>query len=199
MYSASIIGTHHIFFPPRFEVVAGEEASGGIAAHLGNDGATNSLFGDEADGPLRTTFRRRSADHRRERGLFFRAEELRRVRTRLVFEAGFQPEVHSPPSHAPDLSRVRPDRRGDRLQRPSLAEQLQYSQSPPATLWELLALLRCDPAPVVYTQIQSGKSLSCHDNGRSERPIDRKPQADQSDGATALAARGRRQASFPER
>jgi hypothetical protein len=116
MYSASISGTHHIFFPPRFEVVAGEEASGGVAPHLGNDGATNSLFGDEADGPARTAFRRRSADHRGQRRLVFRGEEPRRVRTRLVFEAGFQPELNCPPPHAPDLSRVRPDRRGDRSQ-----------------------------------------------------------------------------------
>lgn len=108
------------------------------------------------------------------------------MRTWIVFEAGLQPEVHSPPPHPPDLSPVRPDRRRDRLNRPSLTEQLQYSQPLPAPLCELLALLRCNPDPVILTQIQSGKLLSCHGNGRSKLSIDRKQQADQGDGATAL-------------
>jgi hypothetical protein len=54
---------HHIFFPPRLQLVALQQNSDCLSAHLGNQFPFDGLFGDQADGPTGTAFRRFTADH----------------------------------------------------------------------------------------------------------------------------------------
>lgn len=186
MYSVSIFGTHHIFFPPRFEVVAGEEAAGGVTAHLGDDPALDRLLRDEVDGPPCPSFGGRPAHHRRESGLFLGTQQLGRTRARFLFEAGLEAKLDAAPSHSPNLSRIGPDRRSDRLERPPLTKELEHSKPLPATIGQRLSLLRGDPRQVIRTEFETREPFSCHDDGRSEVEIGRKWQADQYVGNSAL-------------
>jgi hypothetical protein len=53
MNSALIAGTHHIFFPPRLEVVAGKDNTDLFAAYLVDDATAHRLLGDEPRRPAR--------------------------------------------------------------------------------------------------------------------------------------------------
>ena len=63
MYDWSNSAMHHIFFPPRLQLVALQQNSDCLSAHLGNQLPFDGLFGDQADGPPGTAFRRFTADH----------------------------------------------------------------------------------------------------------------------------------------
>jgi hypothetical protein len=63
MYSWSNFATHHILFPPRFQVVAFQQHPNGLSAHSRNQFAFDDLFGQQPRRPTRSPFRRRRADH----------------------------------------------------------------------------------------------------------------------------------------
>ena len=64
MYSSSNFPMHHIFFPPRFEVVAFQQDTNGLSTHIGNKFAFNNLFGQQSHRPACPAFRGRRADNR---------------------------------------------------------------------------------------------------------------------------------------
>src|SRR5689334_10811711 len=51
--SVVISGTHHIFFPPRLEPVAGKRDANGLSPDLRHDPSPRRLLGDEGRGPDR--------------------------------------------------------------------------------------------------------------------------------------------------
>src|SRR3990172_5793403 len=63
MYAWSNSAMHHIFFPPRLQLVALQQNPDCLSTHLGNQLPFDGLFGDQADGPTGTAFRRFTADH----------------------------------------------------------------------------------------------------------------------------------------
>jgi hypothetical protein len=63
MYFRSSSATHHIFFPPRLQVVAFEQHPDCFSARAGNQLALDGLLGYQAHGPTRPPFRRFAADH----------------------------------------------------------------------------------------------------------------------------------------
>src|SRR5271168_825822 len=63
MYSSSNFPTHHIFFPPRLEVVAFQQHSDGLPANVRHQLALDHLFGQKTHCPTRPSLRGRRADH----------------------------------------------------------------------------------------------------------------------------------------
>src|SRR4051812_13956360 len=57
IYSSSSVGTHHIFFPPRLEIVGFQQDPDGLPAHAGHQLALHYLFHQQAHRPTRPTFR----------------------------------------------------------------------------------------------------------------------------------------------
>src|ERR1700719_3220716 len=64
MYSLSSFPTHHIFFPPRLEVVAFQQHPDGLPADVRNQFALDHFFGQQTHRPTRPPLRRRRADDR---------------------------------------------------------------------------------------------------------------------------------------
>src|ERR1035438_8341729 len=62
MYSSSSSATHHIFFPPRFQVVAFEQDSYRLSSHPRHQPALHRLLRQQAHRPPRPALRRRTAD-----------------------------------------------------------------------------------------------------------------------------------------
>src|SRR5260370_10168155 len=60
--SRSVI--HHIFFPPRLQVVAGQQNPDGLAPHSRNQFSFHSFLGDQPYGPPRLSLRRLTTNHR---------------------------------------------------------------------------------------------------------------------------------------
>src|ERR1035441_2005318 len=63
-YSLSNFATHHIFFPPRLQIVAFEQHSYGLPPCAWNQLAPDRLFGQQTYGPACPSLRRRRARHR---------------------------------------------------------------------------------------------------------------------------------------
>ena len=63
MYSWSNFATHHIFFPPRFQVVAFQQHPNGFSPHPRNQFAPNRFFGQQPHRPAHPPFRRRRAGY----------------------------------------------------------------------------------------------------------------------------------------
>src|SRR6266581_4922842 len=58
MYSSSSSATHHIFFPPRLQVVAFQQNPNRFPSHSRNQFAFYHFFGQQAHRPARAAFRR---------------------------------------------------------------------------------------------------------------------------------------------
>src|SRR5579863_2641661 len=56
MYSSSSFPTHHIFFPPRLEVVAFQQDPNGLSTHIRDQLAFDNLFRQQAHGPACSAF-----------------------------------------------------------------------------------------------------------------------------------------------
>jgi hypothetical protein len=54
---------HHIFFPPRLEVVVQQQNPYGFASHARDESAVHGFRRDEAHCPTGSTFGRITADH----------------------------------------------------------------------------------------------------------------------------------------
>jgi hypothetical protein len=85
---------HHIFFPPRLQLVALQQNSDCLSAHLGNQFPFDGLFGDQADGPSGTAFRRFAADHGHNTLLLWAIENLLGSRPLFGVDGGIQAVVH---------------------------------------------------------------------------------------------------------
>jgi len=94
MYAWSNSAMHHIFFPPRLQLVALQQDPNCLPAHLGNQLPFDSLFGDQADGPTGTTFRRFAADHGNDTLLLRTVEDLPCPRPLLGVDGGAQAVAH---------------------------------------------------------------------------------------------------------
>jgi hypothetical protein len=84
MYSSLSSGTDHIFFPPRFELVAEEKNPDRFPPHLGGQLAFHRFLGDQPDGPPRPAFRWIAADHGNDPLALFGIQQTLRSRTLLV-------------------------------------------------------------------------------------------------------------------
>src|SRR4051794_28727789 len=56
MYSSSSSATHHIFFPPRLEVVGKEQDADGFPPHAGDQLALHGFLSHQTHGPSRAAF-----------------------------------------------------------------------------------------------------------------------------------------------
>src|SRR5215475_931405 len=63
MYSSLSSATHHIFFPPRLELVVEEKNADGFPSYARSQFALNGLLGDQPHGPAGAAFGRVAADH----------------------------------------------------------------------------------------------------------------------------------------
>src|SRR5687768_11905418 len=131
MYSTSSVGTHHIFFPPRLQVVVGEDLANGLAPHVGDNPPASALLGGHADRPPRIAIWGRSTNHRDNRRLLASVQQFRRLRTRIVGQRRVDAVLDISPAHAPHLAWVGPQRRGDIRKRPRRVEQLENSDPLP--------------------------------------------------------------------
>src|SRR5664279_2871665 len=76
MYAWSNSAMHHIFFPPRLQLVALQQNPDCLSAHIGYQLALDGFFGDQADRPTGPTFRRLTADHGNDALLLGAIEDL---------------------------------------------------------------------------------------------------------------------------
>src|SRR6266498_2414615 len=97
-YSSSSFGTHHIFFPPRLQLVAGQHSADRLSAYRGDDLSASRLLGDQRQRPLRPTRRWRRADHRHDRRLLPRVQESRRRGPRILAKRLGEPTLQEAPT-----------------------------------------------------------------------------------------------------
>jgi hypothetical protein len=81
---------HHIFFPPRLQLVALEQNPDCLSAYLRHQLALDGLFGDQADRPTGPTFRRRTANHGNDALLLGAIENLLGSRSLFGVNGGTQ-------------------------------------------------------------------------------------------------------------
>jgi hypothetical protein len=81
---------HHIFFPPRLQLVALQQNPDCLSAHFGHQLALDSLFGDQADRPTGSAFRRLTADHGNDALLLGAIENLLGSRSLFGINGGIQ-------------------------------------------------------------------------------------------------------------
>ena len=102
MYSWSNFATHHIFFPPRLQVVAFQQHPNGLSAHSRNQFAFDDLFGQQSHRPTRSPFRRRRADHGDNLLALALVQGRSFARTRGVEQRSLQPSLLIPLADLPD-------------------------------------------------------------------------------------------------
>jgi hypothetical protein len=101
MYSWSNFATHHIFFPPRLQVVAFQQHPNGLSAHARNQFAFDDLFGQQPHRPTRSPFRRRRADHGDNLLALALVQDRSFARTRGVEQRSLQPFLLIPLADLP--------------------------------------------------------------------------------------------------
>src|SRR5215813_5293451 len=90
MYSSSRSATTHIFFPPRFEIVAQQENANGFPSYTGNQFAFDGFFRYQANGPTGASFRWIAAHHCNQALLLAVIEHLRRSRSLFLVQRTLQ-------------------------------------------------------------------------------------------------------------
>lgn len=131
MYSLSSFGTHHIFFPPRFEVVVGEYLPHGLSTHLGDNPPSHRLFCGQPDRPSCESLRCPTTHHRNNGALSPGVQHFVRLRARLVGQCCVQALLEIPPSHATNLSGICSHSLSGCCQVPTLVQKLQDSDPSP--------------------------------------------------------------------
>lgn len=131
MNSWSILGTHHIFFPPGLQVLPGEYNPDCFPTDgIGNAPAAR-LLGQEPYGPPRAPIGGRTAhecDHRR----FLNAVELALGLRSGVFRQGvLKAGMHVPLTHAGNLPWVPADGRRRRPNALSVVQKQEHSDASP--------------------------------------------------------------------
>jgi hypothetical protein len=100
MYSSSRSATTHIFFPPRFEIVAEQENSDGFPSYTGNQFALDSFFRYQTDGPTSATFRRTATYHCNQTLLLAVIEHFGRSRPLFLVQCALQAALQIPTADA---------------------------------------------------------------------------------------------------
>jgi hypothetical protein len=161
MYSASSFGTHHIFFPPRLQVVSCEELPYRFALDLSDDSALLGLLGYEAHRPTSAAVGRCAAHHGNDRALVGVVQERRWTRTRLIGQGPFDPAVKEPPAYASYLAPIGPNGRRCSGQGPALVEQLENTNAPPITFAKSAeAFDILEPVAVRLLELQARETLA---------------------------------------
>jgi hypothetical protein len=104
---------HHIFFPPRLQLVALQQNPDCFSAHLGNQLSFDGLFGDQADGPTGAAFRRFAADHSDDTLLLGAVENLLCPRPLFGVDGRIQTVVDVAMGDLADRFRSKRNRPGD--------------------------------------------------------------------------------------
>src|SRR5579884_510990 len=81
---------HHIFFPPRPQVVALEQDANRLSAHPWDQLALDRLLRNQPHRPTGLSLRRITTDHRDDPLLFRRMKNWRRARTLLLVQGAVQ-------------------------------------------------------------------------------------------------------------
>jgi hypothetical protein len=101
MYSSSNFPTHHIFFPPRLELVTFQQHPNGLSAHAGNKFALDNFFGQQPHRPARPPLWRRRADHGDNALLLLLIQAWSLARTRRIKQCALQTAIDVPLSDLP--------------------------------------------------------------------------------------------------
>ena len=129
MYSSLSSGTDHIFFPPRFELVAEEKNPDRFPPHLGHQLAFYRFFGDQPDGPAGPAFGWITADHGDNPLALFGLQQTLRSRALFVIQGAFQPRILVALSNFPDRFGCQMDI-GSHLGNALASMELAQSQTP---------------------------------------------------------------------
>ena len=161
MNSSFSSGMHHIFFPPRLELVLSQDDTHRFSAHSIDDAALDRAFGQQADRPTRAAFWRRAAHQGDERCLLRAIELGRTARPRLLTQCVVETLGEIAPSDARDFTRVCPKRLRSRVQGHSAVEHQQRLNPSPDSLRPALALAAASTQlpPVGKGQLQPAKPL----------------------------------------
>lgn len=128
MYSSVSSGTHHIFLPPRFEVVAEKQNSNGLASNSWNKPPFHGLFRNQAYCPAGVSFGRTAADHCDDPLFLAVLQQRGRARSFFLIEGPPQPALNLPMTHLTDWLRGQRDEFGN-ARRAHAAGQLQQRKS----------------------------------------------------------------------
>src|SRR5450759_507121 len=90
MYSGVSSATHHIFFPPRLQLVAVQQNPDCLSAHLGHQFALDGLLYNQTHSPTSPPFRRLTANHGNNALFLGSVENLLCSRSLFVVEGSIQ-------------------------------------------------------------------------------------------------------------
>src|ERR1017187_2142793 len=90
MYSSSSSATHHIFFPPRLQVVVEQENPNGFPSHLGDQFSFDDLLGHQPHRPSSAPSWWSAANHGNDPLLLAFVQQLGRSWTLLVVQRAIQ-------------------------------------------------------------------------------------------------------------
>src|SRR6476659_7776212 len=90
MYSSLRSATHHIFFPPRLEIVVKQQDADGLSSHSGYQSPLHRFFHYQPNGPAGATLRRVTADHRDNPLFLAIVQHFSRSGPRLLVEGAFE-------------------------------------------------------------------------------------------------------------
>src|SRR5450759_2947121 len=102
MYSGVSSATHHIFFPPRLQLVAVQQNADCLSAHLGYQFTFDGLLYNQAHRPSSTPFRRLTANHGNDALFLGIVENLLCSRPLSIVEGGIQAATVVAMSDLPD-------------------------------------------------------------------------------------------------
>src|SRR5262245_33632112 len=128
MYSSSRSATHHIFFPPRLEVVVQKENADSFSSYPGCQLALDGFLGDEAHGPSGGALGRVAANHGDDALLLGGVEHGSGTRALFFIERGLQPTLLVAAREIADGLRGQADHGGN-LRWASAFGQVQQRQS----------------------------------------------------------------------
>jgi hypothetical protein len=93
MYSSLSSATHHIFFPPRLEVVVEEQNPNRFPSHAWNQSPLHRLLRHQSHGPAGAAFGRVAAHHGDDPLLLAVVQHSRRAGALPVIERGFEASI----------------------------------------------------------------------------------------------------------
>src|SRR5436189_2088112 len=130
-YSRFSSGTHHIFFPPRLQLMATQQPPDRFLADRCDDALSRHLLRQQNDRPARPSRRWWATGERHDRGLAPRVEFLRRLGTWVLAQGGFETALQIASANSANLTRVSPRSVGRSLHRPALVEEFEDPHSSP--------------------------------------------------------------------
>src|SRR5215471_10261283 len=90
MYSSSRSATHHIFFPPRLEVVVEQQNPDGLPTHLRYQFPLHRLLGHQSNRPTRLPLWRIAAHHGDDSLFLVRVQDFGRTGPLFFIESAIQ-------------------------------------------------------------------------------------------------------------